>query len=147
MMTNETQIDKVDKIISSIEIKDDGFTGKMSFVDQTEISWAFDKDNSCCEYFGVIIDDPKLVGKTLVKFDLTQSDLIFNREIHKNAFSFSDWFKVDFQDGDTPHGQTLKFEFTDGSSWSIVFFNEHNGYYEHNLDVFENGKLKWNVSF
>lgn len=139
-------------MISSFEIGSDGFTGKISFGEnvkigkkrftQTEISWKFENESCCCERYGVIFDDCsyKLVGKTIDKFDLIQTSLVVDRTIHNIK-------GIDFQNGYTfDLVYILKFDFTDGSSWSIIFYNEHNGYYDHNLDIFENGKIKWNVT-
>ena len=34
----------------------------------------------------------------------------------------------------------------DSNTWTIEFYNYHNGYYSHNLDVKIDGVTKWNLS-
>jgi hypothetical protein len=31
-------------------------------------------------------------------------------------------------------------------TWTIEFYNNHNGYYSHNLDIKIDGRTKWNLS-
>lgn len=101
----------------------DLFNGAIE-TDVGRISWSFDDDCICSENFGVNSTHnlKELVGQSIINFDFEISD---NQQEHNDA--------------------ELRFNMED-KTVVITFYNEHNGYYEHNLDIYVDDKLKWNVS-
>ena len=110
-------------------VKGDLFEGTIK-TDVGEISWKYDREGQCCENYGVDVsnnDFSWLEGKKMINFDLQES------------------FK-DLQYGDSDNHAILKLQLENNEVWTIDFSNCHNGYYSHNLDIFVDGQIKWNLA-
>lgn len=111
----------------SLEERNDIFDATIK-TDIGEIRWTFESDRSCCECFGVELSQPlaSLVGKKLINID-------FNDVSEKDdswTYTNTGILTIKLEDGD----------------WTARFYNIHNGYYAHNLDIIIDGKTKWNIS-
>lgn len=119
-----------DKIVGYMnrvkEVDGDLFSGRI-VSEEFIIEWHYDKEELCCEDFGVMTtfghDLKDLIGKSL------------SNEIELDDFA-----------GDEGGECTLKL----GKDLSIDFYNWHNGYYTHNLDILVMDKYgmiihDWNV--
>jgi len=107
-----------------------------------EISWNFDTEQNCCEYWEV---------KTSMGHKINNGEQIKDNEllVYKNIISKFEWVnlveKTTTEDNyDTETSYTLHIS---PEHW-IEFSNNHNGYYSHELDVkiTHNSKTThWNV--
>ena len=128
-------------MISYTAIEQDGFIGKIVF-GTTTLEWKYDSESRCCENFGVLFVpfDHNVLDKAIDKFDLFADKITIDKTRPEHANS-------GFVDGETIEDvQTLWLGFTDGTSYTISFYNIHNGYYSHNLDIIVNGSVHWNVA-
>lgn len=100
------------------------------YTDIGEIKWVFESDSNCCEEFSIILDTTlsDLIGKQFVNVDLETECT------EKDDFSKSTKSAI------------LILKLNEDKIWKARFFNYHNGYYSHNLDIFIDGKIKWNVA-
>jgi hypothetical protein len=131
-------------MISFTGIEQDGFEGKIVF-GGTTVEWKYENGSRCCEIAGVIFKPmpEDILDKVVDKFDLFPTEIVVDKTLPEHANL------MDFEDGKSFDAdiQTLWFSFTDGTSWSISFYNHQNsGYYCHDLDILENGVVKWNMS-
>lgn len=104
--------------ILSVESSDGNFNVTIK-TDVGEIKWSFDDRQRCCEKFGVELSQPleDLVGKRFINVDF-------------DCYNLNAILTLRLEDGD----------------WTANFYNRHNGYYAHNLDIIIDGKTKWNIS-
>ena len=137
-----------------ISVDGDGFWGTIK-TEIGEIEWSYESSSKCCEQFGTNMSQPlscltnrKFVNISLddngcsatLKLTLEKEDEYFPREklcefLDKNPYNLiSTKNLVDFCDS------------LDSGTWTIEFYNYHNGYYSHNLDVKIDGVTKWNLS-
>lgn len=105
--------------VKDFVIENDGFNGSFTFGDDETLSWYYSNYQKCCEKAYVEYDSQNINGKTITDYEL------------------------DFTGGNEAH---LNLTFSDGSIWCCRFYNNHNGYYTHNLTIYVNGNEKWNVA-
>lgn len=118
-------------VIQSANSSDEGFTVVIK-TDIGEISWIYDKENKCCEAFGVKMSRPLswLIGRKFENVSLENG----NNNSEENNAILTLKMQTDEAVPDTD------------DKWTIEFYNYHNGYYCHDLTVSIDGKPKWNLS-
>ena len=126
-----------------------------------EIEWSYESSSKCCESFGtnmsqplsyltnrkfinVSFDDNSNGGSATLTLKLEKEkedeELYFPRE---KLYEFLDTNK----DNIISTKNLINFcDCLDSNTWTIEFYNNHNGYYSHNLDVKIDGLTKWNLS-
>jgi len=142
--------------ILSVDGDDDGFYGRIT-TDIGEIQWSFDSDSKCCERFGTEMSQPLswLVNRKFINVDLKEENhsrailtLKLEDESPYDIREDLEAFISEKESGEEITTADLtKFmaSFTD-CEWTIEFYNNHNGYYPHNLDVTIDGTPKWNLA-
>lgn len=147
--------------ILSVDGDDNGFYGSIK-TDIGEIQWCFDSNSKCCERFGTEMSQPLswLINRKFINVDLKEEG--YNRAILTLKLEDeSPYDKEDIREdleafmneksekgrGEITTADLTKFmtSLTD-SEWTIEFYNHHNGYYPHNLDVTIDGTPKWNLA-
>ncbi len=96
-----------------------------------KISWVYDERGNCCEDFGVNLtgDLTSLEGKNMINFS-------FQTITKKPKQAY----------GNETYTAILTFKLENENDFVIEFYNCQNGFYCHNLDIFVDEKLKYNVS-
>jgi hypothetical protein len=136
-----------------LSVDGDGFWGSIK-TEMGEIEWSYESSSKCCETFGTNMSHP-LSYLTNRKF--------INISFDDNGFSAILKLKLE-EEEDFPREKLYEFLDTnqdnmistrafksfcdsiDSNTWTIEFYNHHNGYYSHNLDVKIDGVTKWNLS-
>lgn len=117
-----------------LEFNVDEFTGVIK-TDKHIIKWEYDSVGNCCESFGGYFDEESCflkIGSEIVDIDI--------EELRKNC-------NIDHMccnDGDM-NGVNLIITMSNGD-YKYFFYNCHNGYYTHNLDVYVDEEIKFNVA-
>lgn len=140
--------------ILSIEIHDEKRQGFSVLIrtDIGDIGWWYDDHQSCCEDFGITMSQPLswLIGRKFISIsldDLTNHETEYYNEYSNRAILT---LKLESEDIENlPQIDNLvksKIREYLWDTWTIEFYNNHNGYYSHNLDVKIDGRTKWNLS-
>lgn len=107
------------------------FDGYKLTTSNSTILVLIDSHHQCCEYFGYICTDDnpnQFIGKTLTEIRTTDTDL--RNEIIKELDLIDHMTGIQF----------VTFIFADGAQFQLAVFNEHNGYYGHDIKVIINDK-------
>lgn len=125
--------------IISVEDDSKGFYVSIK-TDMCTIEWRYESGSKCCERFGVKMSHPTewLIGKKFKNVTFDDSTLV----IHLEMDDLRQYLQDLLQSGHKITEENL----TNFDKWTIEFYNHHNGYYCHNLDIFIDEKLVWNLS-
>jgi hypothetical protein len=150
--------------IISADSDRDGFWGRIR-TEIFEIEWSYESYQQCCESFGTIMSQPiswlndrKFTNISLdtntgyesnsaiLTVKLETDEELNKDKLQESICEFLDKYgnmipKDDFKEDLIKFCENL---FCD--TWTIEFYNRHNGYYTHNLDVKIDGQTKWNLS-
>jgi outer membrane cobalamin receptor len=104
-----------------IRVRGGPFDGSIT-THRAKYEWYYSREQKCCESFGADFegDFSELYGKFLLNVDLQ----------YENSSSEA----------------TLVFDLSNDTQFKIRFYNRHNGYYTHTLNVYKNDKIIYNVS-
>lgn len=124
---------KYQEVILEASFPNDKFEGRIRTCNHL-IEYYYEVSQNCCEDFEVCSypDELSLVGRSL-KFD--QIDLVENG----NCI-------IDFTGNNFAYSYSLILPLDGKEVVTITFFNSHNGYCAHNLNVKIDGQYKWNVA-
>jgi hypothetical protein len=115
-----------------IDVNGTKFEGYL-VTNQYTVKWDYDKKENCCEIFGVNMPTEDLT--TWIGKEITQTKIIFEC-INNSTSNYDD------------EGAEWMLKLSD-DIW-LVFYNFHNGYYTHNLDILitqgDKELHKWNVA-
>jgi hypothetical protein len=141
-----------------ISVDGDGFWATIK-TEIGEIEWSYESSSKCCERFGTTMSQPLsfLTNRKFINISFDDSnrgsatltlklekeedeELYFPRE---KLYEFLETNK----DNMISTKNLINFcDSLDSNTWTIEFYNYHNGYYSHNLDVKIDGLTKWNLS-
>lgn len=136
--------------ILNVDADPKGFWGVIE-TDMCYFSWKYDSELKCCEDFGVQIDYPlsELEGKKFRNLDFDSSSATLTIYLDNDEDDNDDVMDLVKELVDNKRSITRK-ELSESikavNSVTIRFYNEHNGYYCHNLDILVDGSLKWNLA-
>ena len=134
-------------LITSVNYNKKGFYGEI-ITDMCKIHWVYESYQQCCEDFGVIFSRPlsEIEGKRFKNIEFDDNILTIycvepdDDDITDNVYEFLK------QRTKTTREDLISYFANDSYQVQIKFYNHHNGYYTHNLDIFIDDKLKWNVA-
>lgn len=144
------------KMSTIISVDGDGFWGSIK-TEIGEIEWSYESSSKCCEQFGTNMSQPLsyLTNRKFVNISLDDNGrsatlkLILEQEEDEEYFPREKLYEfLDTNTNDMISTKNL-INFCDSlnsNTWTIEFYNYHNGYYSHNLDVKIDGVTKWNLS-
>lgn len=103
----------------------------VSLSDGRRLVIAWDDESHCCEYFGCELSQglSDLVGKKLVAVKVT----------HTDEHNFN-WTTEELSTRGTGCIAFVTLELTQGPPFQFAFYNDHNGYYGHSLEVSVGGR-------
>lgn len=123
--------DRVLNRVLDVIILEGGFLGEI-VTEQFTLKWVYEDEYRCCERFYVNVHGIILLrNQYLIKYQM--NDVNYVKSPGK-GFDIVVNADVD-----------IIFK-TDKYIFKVGFYNQHNGYYSHNLDVYIDDELKWNVS-
>lgn len=128
--------------MSEILSVEDGSNGFYVLIetDMCSIEWRYESAPKCCEKFGIKMSKPTnwLIGKKFKNVTFCDTTLTIHLEETDLRQYLKDLLQRD--------NEITEKDLTNLDEWTIEFYNKHNGYYCHNLDILIDGKIKWNVS-
>lgn len=131
---------------------EDGFSVCIK-TDIGEIRWNYESTSRCCERFGVEMSQPLswLIDRKFenISLDVEEGNrAILTLKLEElGTVNIREQLKsfLDERKEVSPKDLNQFADLTD-NKWTIEFYNYHNGYYSHNLDVVIDGTRKWNLS-
>lgn len=121
---------KIQSIRECTWVKGECFEGYEVETDKNSIRVLIDNSQQCCENWGYFICNgeatEQYIGKVLTEVRLTDTDCR-TKMLEEHGLSTT-WTEIQFVD----------FCFADGDVLQIAVYNEHNGYYGHDILVLVN---------
>ena len=138
--------------ILSIDINDTRKEGYnvVIITDIGNIEWWYDDDQNCCEDFGIDMSQSLswLIGRKFISISLVDLNKDTDYGDYNNRAILT--LKLEREDIENlPQIDNLvksKIREYLWDTWTIEFYNNHNGYYSHNLDIKIDGRTKWYLS-
>ena len=136
-----------------ISVDGDGFWGTIK-TEIGEIEWSYESSSKCCEQFGTNMSQPLsyLTNRKFVNISLDDNGcsatlkLTFEKEEEFPREKLYEFLDTNTNDMISTKNLVDFCDSLDSNTWTIEFYNYHNGYYSHNLDVKIDGVIKWNLS-